>query len=347
MYHRIGYSSGSGTTMGVTFIASGETQLIGESQIEYIDLIESGTTNPLIVGKVFPQYKMIVIDNDEIVSAISYKSNRNWTLPELAASIVSPSGGTSTGVLDANKTIYLTYSLENNTVAGLTSSLPCQNYVKVTNNSASAKDISFKINEVGLLPYMRKLEDFTYDGFGFYADTFKLLYQIVDDSETRPDPSLWLAYDFTTTYLTTNVGETINPLALENQNPTITGFILDLPKVSGSTSFDLIPLLNMAANNDPSALQFGDERFFYGNLETYIGATIYKTIFDIRLNSSQFNTTTNPTRSIDPTTNPPEIRVSEVGIYDNSQNLICIGKLSNPVKLTAGNTIILELSMDF
>jgi len=347
MYHRIGDSTGSGTTMGVTFIASGETNLIGDSQIEYIDLMESGTTNPVIVGKVFPQYKMIVIDDDEIVAAMSYKSNRNWTLPELSANIASPSGNTSTGILEANKTIYLTYSLENNFTTELASSLPCQNYVKVTNNSSSPKDISFKINDVDLLPYMRKIENGGYDGYGFFADTFKLLYQIVDDSDTRPDPGAWLAYDYTTTFLTTNAGETIDPKALENQSPATTGFILDLVKLSASTSFDLIPLLNMAANNTPNALQFGDERFFYGNLQTYIGATIYKTIFDIRLNSSQFNTTTNPTRSIDPATNPPDIRITEVGVYDNTQNLVCIGKLSVPVKLTAGNTIVLELSMDF
>jgi hypothetical protein len=50
--------------------------------------------------------------------------------------------------------------------------------------------------------------------------------------------------------------------------------------------------------------------------KTYIGATIFKTIFDIRVNSGLFNATTNPTRSKDLSTNPPNIKVSEVGIYD-------------------------------
>jgi hypothetical protein len=133
---------------------------------------------------------------------------------------------------------------------------------------------------------------------------------------------------------------------LENQFPG-TNFVLDLQKSAAATTFNLVPLLNMAPTNQPTYLQFGDERFFYGNLETYIGATIYKTIFDIRVDGSQFNTTTNPTRSTDPATNPPVIKVSDVGVYDSSQNLVCIGKLSTPVKLTAGNTIMLELSMDF
>jgi hypothetical protein len=353
MYHRSGYATNSGTSMGMTFIATGATQLLGTSEIEYIDLIEhpdmisTANTTTMVVGKVFPQLKMIVIDDDEIVAAMSYKSNRNWTLPALAANIQSPSGGTSTGVLQPNETIYLTYSLENTATTGLTSSLPCQDYIKVTNNSSSAKDVVFRINETDLLPYMRKFESASYDGYGFYANKFKLLYQIMPDDITRPDPGMWMSYDYTSTGLTTVSGQTIDPKALENQSPLVTGFVLDSLKYSASTNFNLIALLNMAPNNQPSYLQFGDERFFYGNLETYIGATIYKTIFDFRVNSSQFNATTNPTRSQNPTTNPPDIRITDVGVYDTAQNLVCIGKLSKPVSLTAGNTIMIELSLDF
>lgn len=352
MYHRRGFSTGSGTTQGMTFISSGDTQYIGTSNIEYVDLIEDSTmissgSTPLVVGRVFPQLKMVVISDDEIVAALSYKSNRSWTLPALAASITSPTGGTSTGVLDINSTMYLTYVLENTNATGYTSSMPCQNYVKVTNSSSGPKDVAFRVSETDMLPYMRKVEDTGYDGLGFYANKFKLLYQIVQDPNSRPDPAAWKSYDFTTTGLTTTTGATIDPKALENQTPSASGFIIDLIKDSGSTTFDLISLLNLPANNTPSYLQFGDERFFYGNLETYIGATIFKTIFDIRINSGQFNTTTNPTRSKDASTNPPDIRISEVGIYDTSNNLVCIGKLSTPVLLEPGNTIMLELSMDF
>jgi len=103
----------------------------------------------------------------------------------------------------------------------------------------------------------------------------------------------------------------------------------------------------MPANTQPQNLQFGDERFFYGNLTTFIGATIYKTIFDIRISGDEFKETTNPTRSKDTSTNPPNIKVTEIGIYDTDNNLVCIGKLSTPVSLTSGNIIMLELSMDF
>ena len=351
MYHRSTYATASGTTMGMKFTASGLTQYIGTSDIEYMDLYEdssylSNSLTPMVVGRVYPQLKTIVLHDDELVAATSYKSNRNWTLPELSATISSPSGGTSTGILPINSTIYLTYSLENEIGTGLTSSMPCQKYIKLTNESNTAKDVAFKINSTDLLPFMRKYESAIYDGYGFYAKKFKLLYQIVSDSTTRPDAGSWKQVDFTSTAITGVSGETIDPKLLEGQVPTTTGFVLDMINDATSTTFDLISLLNLAPNMTPDALQFGDERFFYGNLNTYIGATIYKTIFNVNVNASTFNATTNPTRSKDLSTNPPNIKISEVGIYDTDKNLVCVGKVSTPITL-ASNTITIELSMDF
>jgi len=352
MYHRRNYSTASGTTMGMTFISDGTLKIVGTSDIQYYDLLEDSTliasgATALAIGRVYPQLKIIVIHDDEIVSAISYKSNRNWTLPALSASVVAPSGGTSTGLLAINSTIYLSYSLENSATTGLTTSLPCQNYIKVTNDSSSAKDISFAISGIDLLPYMRKYESASYDGLGFYANKFKLIYQIVQDPNARPESGSWKVYDFTSTAITGSINQTIDPKLLENPVSSVNGFVLNLINDASATTFDITQSLGMAANNSPETLQFGDERFFYGNLTTFIGATIYKTIFDIRVNSGQFDSTSNTTRSKDTSTNPPNIKVSEVGIYDNSNNLVCIGKLSTPVALVAGNTIMLELSVDF
>ncbi len=353
MYHRRGYATEVGSQQGMKFVASGSTILVGDSDIEYVDLIEDatliGSRTPIVVGRVYPQLKMIVIHDDEIVAAISYKSNRNWTLPALSATLSAPSGGTSTGILQPTETMYLTYSLENPSATGLTTALPCQSYIKIDNNTPSAKDVSFKINEVDLLPYMRKVEKAFYDGTGFCAYNFKLVYQVVADASTRPDANAWKVYDFTTTAITTTASQSIDPLKLENQTPTINGFVATSLVNSGATQFDITQSLSMSPNtvNGADTLQFGDERFFYGNIETYIGATIFKTLFDVRINSGQFNTTSNPTRSKDLSTNPPDIKVSEVGIYDTDKNLVVIGKLSTPVALVAGDTIMIELSLDF
>lgn len=356
MYHRVNYGTSQGTQMGMKFTASGTSKFIGDSNVEYYDLYEDAAyvSSPRVVGKVLPQLKMVVIHDDEIVAAMSYKSNRNWTLPALSAQLITATGGTSSGLLDIGKTMYITYALDNMSGTGLTETLPCQSYIKITNTTSSTKDVGFKIEDIDQLPYMRKKEELTYDGLGFYATNFKVIYQIVDDINERPDPSSWKVYDFTSTGLTTTTGETIDPFLLENQNPYSssfcdgqTGFILSNMVNSAATIYDITTSLSMAPNTNPNILQFGDERFFYGNLETYIGATIFKTIFDIRLNSSDFNRTTNPTRSLQPLTNPPDIKVTEVAIFDSNRDMVIIGKLSQPVVLKTGNTIMLELSIDF
>lgn len=350
MYHRRDYSTASGTTMGMTFIATGSTKYIQNTQIEYVDLIEdislipSGAT-PLVVGKVFPQYKIVVIHDDEIIAAISYKSNRNWTLPALSANLIAPSG-TTVGILPSNHYMWLTYTFENTSGSGLTTTLPCQKYTIMANNTSGPKDVQFKISNVDLLPYMRKIEDPSYDGLGFSAKEFKVLYQIIS-GDTRPVADAWKVHDFTNTLITGSLGETIDPVLLENQNPTALNFKLDTATTVSDNTFSIIDSLSMAPNTNSSILQFGDERFFYGNIDTYIGANIYKTIFRLSVSADLFKYTSNPTRSSDPTTNPPVIKVTECGIYDNMGELVMIGKFSRPVKLNQGNTVLFELSMDF
>ena len=193
---------------------------------------------------------------------------------------------------------------------------------------------------------MRKEEKSGYDGMGFSAKEFKVMYQIVQNSDDRPLANAWKVYDYTSTAITTVAGETIDPKLLEIQNPTTNGFLIDATVVGSATTFSIINSLNMATNSQPEALQFGDERFFYGNLETYIGATIFKTVFNINISADDFKQTGNPTRP-NSLTGAADIRVTEVGIYDDDNSLVMIGKLSKPVKLSSGNTVMLELAIDF
>jgi hypothetical protein len=193
---------------------------------------------------------------------------------------------------------------------------------------------------------MRKEESVDYDGLGWSAKNFKLLYQVTTDN-SRPSPDMWKYHDFTTTGLTSTVGGTINPKTLENQNPTAVGFLLDYTTAFSDGIYSIIDSLGMAHNSNHDTLQFGDERFFYGNLETYIGANIYKTTFNITIPANAFRFSSNPTRSSNTSTQVPDIRISEIGIYDAAGDLVMIGKLSIPVRLENGRTVMIEMSMDF
>jgi hypothetical protein len=345
MYHRREFSgSTTGDKMGMTFIASGTSVSTGSNGLTYIPLIEdpilvNGT--PKQVGRVYTQLKIMTIDDAEIIAAMSYKSNRNWTLPRLNLNQVNPLGGVGTGILGAGKTIYVTYTIDNESGTGISEVLPCQNYVSHLNNGSTSVDIQFNAEDTGLFPYIR---DDASSG-GFYGDTFKVLYQITDGE--RPLSDAWQEVDYTSSVLTASF---VDSTKLEIQNPNAaspTIFELNTTTTSGSTLYSLINKLTMPVTTSPEILQFGDERFFYGNVEAFIGATIFKTIFKVTINASDFSSTTNVTRSSNPQDNPPNIKVSEVGIYDSDGELVIISKLSQPVELAPGKTVILELGIDF
>jgi hypothetical protein len=68
---------------GLTLIADNESKLLTGStkslNIQYYDLIDEDSG--YVVGKVFNGLKIFVIEDQELLYAMSYKSNRSWTLP--------------------------------------------------------------------------------------------------------------------------------------------------------------------------------------------------------------------------------------------------------------------------
>jgi hypothetical protein len=77
--------------------------------------------------------------------------------------------------------------------------------------------------------------------------------------------------------------------------------------------------LDIPQNGQSNLLNFGDEFYFYGNLETDISATIYEMRYLINLNTS------NPTW-----TTGTKSYITEIGLYDSNKDLIVISKLQSP-----------------
>ncbi len=347
MWHRRNEGTESGTTMGMRFVSDGVEKTLINSQHKYYDLIEySGMsvtpTIPLVVGKVFHNLKMVVIENEELLAAMSYKSNRNFTLPDLSANLANCETGACEGLLNQNETLYLTYYFEALSGASETP-LPCQRYTKIKNTGVDTKDVQFRLDNVDRLPYMRKVEKAGYDGAGFYANDFVVLAQIVDESvSSRPDPKLWKEVNFTSDLITSGASETIDPVLLENQNSSNTGFILTKSLYTAATEFNLGVFMDLPEGEYYSKMNFGDERLFYGNLRTHIGATIYKTLFSLNIDGAEFGTTSNVTYDSD-----EDRYISEVGILDNKNNLVMVGKLSRPIRIANATTATIEVTMDF
>jgi len=282
------------------------------------------------VGKVFPDSETIVIDDEEIIAAMSYKSNRNWTLPAPKLSYLAPNtiytnNSTATGLLTADtQTLWVTYRL--NTTA-FTESLHCNYYSKIVGPSSGCSDTSQNV-AVRFGPEFQFLNQpspsTTISGLtGYCASSLMLLCQITS-GDTKPSPTNWKHIDVTPYISATTVNGYLTMSGL-----TGTTFQIDLASyqnaVDNGDIYNLADYINIPTNNQTSYLNFGDEYYFYGNFTTDISATIYEMRYLVNLGRNQFTNTSNPTWTSGTTS-----YVTEIGLYDSNKDLIVISKLQSP-----------------
>ena len=285
-----------------------------------------------IVGKVYPDYKMVIIDDEELLAAMSYKSNRSYTLPvpvtsQMAAGTSCASGCTN-GILNGSTgdRIYISYMFED-TIHN-TTAMHCNKYVYEEYSGQPKKDISIKFD--GGLPYL---------GNGIYANRLYLLYQVVTNGTTpmAPDPTAWVYKNVTSDIVNHSPGQ------ISSTNLVATTFYLTGNDVAGGTLNCSGYTSSAYTMNDfvsvPTGLaelQFGDEYFFYGSLDTDIMATIYEMRHVVQLGTGEFDTSLNPTW-VDYSNNggSHDRLITEIGLYDNENgvpDLMAIAKLQSPVK---------------
>ena len=282
------------------------------------------------VGKVFPDSETIIFDDEEIVATLSYKSNRNWTLPAPKLSYLAPNtlytnNSTATGLLTADtQTLWVTYRLNN---TAFTESLHCNYYSKIVGPSSGCSDTSQNV-AVRFGPEFQFLNQpppsSTVSGLtGYCAGSIMLLCQITS-GDTKPSPTDWKHIDVTSYISATTVNGYLTMSGL-----TGTTFQLDLASyqnaVDNGDIYNLADYIDIPTNNQSQYLNFGDEYYFYGNFTTDISATIYEMRYLINLGRNQFTNTSNPTWTSGSTS-----YVTEIGLYDSNKDLIVISKLQSP-----------------
>lgn len=287
------------------------------------------------VGRVFPDNQIVVIDDDEIVAALSYKSNRNWTLPAPEVSLINPNlfdtdTSDDIGVLTGDsKTLWVTYRLDS---TGYTNSLHCNYYQKMvgpdTGCTITAQNVAVKFGDE--FPFLFANGSLS----GFSANEIKILAQRTDTG-SLPTSNGWKLIDFTSQIASTKVNGYIPKSGL-----TKTTFVISESNYTGGTTYDLNQFIDLPELNEPNKLNFGDEYFFYGNIQTGIVATIYDMRYAINLVNTQFLTSTNPTYS--PSGNK---YITEIGLYNSNKELMVISKLSSPT-LRQGSQQY-NISLDF
>jgi len=317
------------------YIQSTENTDMNDPGIRYYYLYDNNPNpndndRPNKVGKVFPDTKMVIIDDEELVAALSYKSNRNWTLPAPRLGLVTPGilgSSSTTGLMSAvTESLYVTYRLDS---TGYTGALHCNYYTKVQGQDSgctiNSQNVSFQVGNE--FPYLSQ----SYLN-GFTANSFKILCQKVT-GDTRPSPTNWKVIDFTSSVTGSSVNGRITASGLTGQT-----FIITNELYSTATTYDLSSYMSLPATNDTTTLNFGDEYFFYGSIGTDIQATIYEMRFLCNLQQTNFNYTSNPTWTSGTTS-----YITEIGLYDNMKDLMIISKLQSPQKRQGIQQYVIKL----
>lgn len=358
------YENSTGTTIGAEFkmdttdyyLDSTVAGTPGDIRTKYIKfrylLDEIGKK----VGKVFVDKKIIVFDDQELVSLLEYRSNRRHTLP--APKVYSiPSENSAQNACFAGttgQTYWVTYMLEYSGDKQL-NGLPCNYFTKIEVNTdvegcdiTYPSDIAFKfggssdhLNGIGSFQHLKN--DFVLSTKGYIADTFKVLIQeTTSNTDLLPDPNQWIEMDFTSKIPNHTVGNLIDPTNLRDHSFTIllsdidAGSLFDLEDylITGTNSTNYIP---DEPSTDP---QFGDEQPFPGSVKLVRSSDIEELRFLVNLPNTQFTNTQNPTYH-----NAATKVVTEVALLDQNKNVLINAKTSSPIKRVG--TQVFSVKLDF
>jgi hypothetical protein len=289
--------------------------------IRYFHLYDTNPTpsgTPNRVGKVFPDDKLVIFDDEEIVAAMTYASNRNVTLPapRLGLVPVGVCGSDTDGLLDNDSMcVWVTYVF-----GGDWQGMHCNYYQKICGPSTATttNEQNVTVNFGG------DFNCFTAGGLsGFGASSFYILAQTGSTSQSRPIPTEWRQINFTSEFESKYIAPNnyIRPEAFTAKTFTISSTNYAAAPLYDLSSQIYLPVIN---STNPS-VNFGDEYFFYGTIQTDIEATIYEMRYLINLPNNQFAKSSNPTwsESYIP-------HMTEIGLYDTDKNLLVLSKFQSP-----------------
>jgi hypothetical protein len=222
--------------------------------------------------------------------------------------------------------IYITYQLVNlNNVSSYKDAAHCNYINEVEVDTGALKEINFFFGTTDDFKY---LKTGTTSTSGFTATNIYLLVQKVLDGDDIL-PNGWKIYDVTSQITGHVSGNTLSASELCN-----TVFKINL------TDYDSKPIYNLGYLNYPisgsTELSFGDEEYFIGNVESDIETNIFP--MNLNIPVSDFSYSTNLTWEEN-----SDVYISEVGLYDESEVLIGIGKLRTPVKANSSSVIVFGL----
>lgn len=361
----------SGTTWGLYLSDKiGTTSYDDYARSTFRYLYDSKNTG-VTVGRVYHKLKAVLITDQELLTALTYKSNRNYTLPpfNLSTSVnpqtglyaayaysgnTSVSGLTATGLVRDGFDYFVTYIAENSiytlgTSIGNAPSMHCGYITQLIGNSdADGNPQYLKVDfpYPNSFPFMRDDDALSTGQYetGWNANTVQLLLNIQPtdafyDINTVPADQWVRVSDKTIggngVYRASDWGNlTIDPKKLNSYS-----FIISQEDYSSGSTYTL----NSGITLNQQYLNFGDECFVYGTISTGILATSYKMKLMVYIPDTHMNGTENSTFDFE---HDYETYITEVVLI--SQGLVvAAGKPTYPIRKSNTRYLTLQLDYDF
>ena len=307
------------------YIKSSKNYDMNDPGIRYYHLYDTNANSndggrPNRVGKVFPDDKIIIFDDEEIVAAMSYASNRNFTLPAPKLTL-TPSSDTNGILLDENECLWVTYNL-----VGPWNTLHCNYYTKIVGQTSGCSIIEQDVVVTFGDNFKCMSQPNTSFDSGYYGTIFNVLVQKVQTGN-RPLPNAWKIINFTQQlddagYI--NANNFISSTGLITEK-----FIITKQKYDSANVYNINTYLTGLPKNSSltpeEQIQFGEEFYFFGTISADTEATIYEMRYLVNLPAGQFTKSSNPTW-----TDGNTAYMTEIGLYDDEKNLVVYSKFQSP-----------------
>ena len=360
MWHRTAGNTGEVMTWGGQFTDSyGPTVFDTVAQTSYRPLRDGGSSTSLEVGRVYHKFKIIVITDQELLQALTFKSNRNYTLPKLSLDVSSApkyplTESSATPFVKSGYAYFVSYLTESNylyssgTSYGYPYSMPCGYYSELNGSQVAPNaNLYLKVNfPINSFPYMRSSTGMDlFSGTGWNSNKVQLLVNEVD-LNTNPfaksgniNPGSWRL-------ISTSQGNgiysggtlTVDPAQLQGYT-----FVISQEDYDSGTTYSMTGNYSAFTQN-MDALTFGDEYIFFGNITAGIRATVFKSIITTVMPNEQYNSTLNP--SFD-SAYDTDIYITEVAVLDDLGDLVAVGKPTEPIKKNTNRYLAIQLEIDF
>jgi len=361
-HHKIGEYNGQGLNWGASFYDSyGPTFFDSAANTSYRELRDRSDATGISVGRIYHKLKLIVITDQELLTALSYKANRNYTFPdyniELTQTPKLPLTVTgATGFVKEGYDYFITYIPESPAYTNTGSvfsfgnpvSVPC-GYIKKIRGSydedGNAQYLRMTFPNPDSFPYMRSETTAASLENGWNANTVQILvneqpsYYNYDISNVPANgwkrvSDISIGGNGVYRAIDDSV-KTIDPFTLNSYE-----FIFSQEDVDSGTTYSL----ESQTTTYQDILTFGDETFFHGTINAGIMATSYKSSITVYATDEDANSSNNPTFNsvLDDAT-----YITEVAIMDGNNNVVAVGKPTYPIKKRSGKFLGFKLELDF